>query len=301
MALSPDDPVVAIDPKLATRRMGRSKGPEAHIVLADALGIETVGQLLHHYPRRYIDRSLVLPIGQLKIDAFATVIATVRSVKKRQTRRRQTMVTVTIGDGTGFLDLTFFNQPWTASLYREGVEVAVSGTVQLYRHRLQLGSQEIEVLRSDDQDLVHTGRITPVHRASEGISPRTIRELVWRALEQLPPLADPIPADVREAEALTDRDRGAALDPLPGRPGGAGDRARATEVRRAVHPGARGRVPPAPARRRALRDRARHHGTPARRVRPVVAVHADRRPAPRDRGGRPSDGGAPADEPAPAG
>ena len=62
MALSPDDPVVAIDPKLATRRMGRSKGPEAHIVLADALGIETVGQLLHHYPRRYIDRSLVLPI-----------------------------------------------------------------------------------------------------------------------------------------------------------------------------------------------------------------------------------------------
>ena len=119
--------------------MGRSKGPEAHIVLADALGIETVGQLLHHYPRRYIDRSLVLPIGQLKIDAFATVIATVRSVKKRQTRRRQTMVTVTIGDGTGFLDLTFFNQPWTASLYREGVEVAVSGTVQLYRHRLQLG------------------------------------------------------------------------------------------------------------------------------------------------------------------
>jgi ATP-dependent DNA helicase RecG len=207
MALSPDDPIVAIDGKLATRRMGRSKGPEAHVVLADALGIETVGQLLHHYPRRYIDRSLVLPIGQLKIDAFATVIATVRSVKKRQTRRRQTMVTVTIGDGTGFLDLTFFNQPWTASMYREGVEVAVSGTVQLYRHRLQLASQEIEVLRSDDQDLVHTGRITPVHRAAEGISPRTIRELVWRAIEQLPPLADPIPTDVREAEALTDRDQ----------------------------------------------------------------------------------------------
>ena len=168
MALSPDDPVVAIDPELATRRTGRSKGPEAHIVLADALGIETVGQLLHHYPRRYIDRSRVLPIGQLKIDAFATVIATVRSVTKRQTRRRQTMVTVTIGDGTGFLDLTFFNQPWTASLYREGVELAVSGIVQLYRRRLQLANQEVEVLRSDEQDLVHTGRITPVHRGHRG-------------------------------------------------------------------------------------------------------------------------------------
>ncbi|HJX07519.1 MAG TPA: ATP-dependent DNA helicase RecG [Actinomycetota bacterium] len=207
MPLTPGDPIVAIDPRLATRRMGRSKGPEAHVVLADALGIETVGQLLHHYPRRYIDRSLVLPIGQLKVDAFATVIATVRSVKKRQTRRRQAMVTVTIGDGTGFLDLTFFNQPWAAGLCREGMEVAVSGTVQLYRHRLQLANQEIEVLRSDEQDLVHTGRITPVHRAAEGINPRTIRELMWRALEQLPPLADPIPDDVREAESLTERDR----------------------------------------------------------------------------------------------
>ncbi|HEX3298594.1 MAG TPA: ATP-dependent DNA helicase RecG [Actinomycetota bacterium] len=207
MPLTTADPIVAIDGRLASRRMGRSKGPEARVVLADALGIETVGQLLHHYPRRYIDRSLVLPIGELKIDAFATVIATVRSVKKRQTRRRQAMVTVTIGDGTGFLDLTFFNQPWAAGLYREGMEVAVSGTVQLYRHRLQLGNQEIEVLRSDEQDLVHTGRITPVHRAVEGISPRTIRELVWRAIEQLPPLPDPIPDDVRAAESLTDRDQ----------------------------------------------------------------------------------------------
>src|SRR4051794_40753884 len=207
MPLMTGDPIVAIDGRLATRRMGRSKGPEADVVLQDALGIETVGELLHHYPRRYIDRSLVLPIGQLTIDAFATVIATVRSVKKRQTRRRQAMVTVTIGDGTGFLDLTFFNQPWAAGLYREGMEVAVSGTVQLYRHRLQLANQEIEVLRSDEQDLVHTGRITPVHRAAEGISPRTIRELVWRALEQMPSLPDPIPDDLRAAESLTDRDQ----------------------------------------------------------------------------------------------
>jgi ATP-dependent DNA helicase RecG len=207
MSLTTGDPIVAIDRRLATRRTGRSKGPEAHVVLADALGIETVGQLLHHYPRRYIDRSLVLPIGQLKIDAFATVIATVRSVKKRQTRRRQAMVTVTIGDGTGFLDLTFFNQPWAANLYREGMEIAVSGTVQLYRHRLQLANQEIEILRSDEQDLVHTGRITPVHRATDGISPRTIRELVWRALEQVPMLPDPVPEDIRTAESLTDRDQ----------------------------------------------------------------------------------------------
>ena len=143
--LTLDDPIVAIDGRLATRRTGRGKGPEAQDVLAEAFGIATVGQLLHHYPRRYIDRSGVLAIASLPVDAYATVIATVRSVHKRQTRRRQSMVVVTIGDGTGFLDLTFFNQPWTANLYRPGVEVAVSGTVQLYRGRLQLANQDIEL------------------------------------------------------------------------------------------------------------------------------------------------------------
>ena len=206
MTLSPDDPLTAIDARLAARRTGRTKGPAAHEVLADAFGIETVGQLLHHYPRRYIDRSQVLPIGKLKIDAYATVIATVRTVAKRQTRRRQAMVTVTIGDGSGFLDLTFFNQPWVASWYREGAELAVSGVVQLYRGRLQLANQEVEVLRSGEQDLVHTGRITPVHPATDGITPRTIREMVWRALEQLPAQDDPVPEDVRKAESLSDRD-----------------------------------------------------------------------------------------------
>ncbi|MEP6758800.1 MAG: ATP-dependent DNA helicase RecG [Actinomycetota bacterium] len=207
MPLKPEDPITAIDARLAARRTGRTKGPAAHEVLAEAFEIETVGQLLHHYPRRYIDRSRVLPIAKLTIDAHATVIATVRTVVKRQTRRRQAMVTVTIGDGTGFLDLTFFNQPWVANWYREGAELAVSGIAQLYRGRLQLANQEVEVLRSGEQDLVHTGRITPVHPAADGITPRTIRELLWQALEQLPPQPDPLPAALLTAESLSARDQ----------------------------------------------------------------------------------------------
>ena len=207
MPLTLSSPIVAIDRKLALRRGGsRTKGPEAHTVLEEAFDITTVGELLHHYPRRYIDRSRVETIRGLQPGESATVIATVRRVAKRQTKRHQSMVTVTLHDGTGALDLTFFNQPWAASLYREGSEVAVSGVAQLYRGRLQLANQEVEVLRGDGQDLVHTARITPVHPASEGISAKTIRELIWRALEQLPPQADPLPPDVLAAESLSDWD-----------------------------------------------------------------------------------------------
>ncbi len=197
-----DSRVSAIDRQIATRRVGlRTKGPPAADVL-EGLGISTVRDLLHHYPRRYIDRSQVSRIGELKIGAYATVVARVKRVGKRQTRRRQSMVTITLYDGSGYLDLTFFNQPWTASIYKEGYEVAVSGVAQLYRGRLQLANQEIELLESGDQDLVHTGRITPIHRATEGITTRTIRELVWRALERLPALPDPMPEHLVRAESL---------------------------------------------------------------------------------------------------
>ena len=204
--LTPESPIEGIDPKLATRQAGfRKKGPPAAEVLERAFEIRTVRDLLHHYPRRYIDRSRVETIGALKVGGPATVIATVHRIAKRQTRRRQTMVTVTLSDGTGYLDLTFFNQPWAAGIYKEGMEVAVSGIAALYRGRLQLSNQEVEILRGGDVT-VHTGRITPVHPASEGITTRTIRELVHRALEQLPAIEDPMPAELVAEEGLRDYD-----------------------------------------------------------------------------------------------
>jgi ATP-dependent DNA helicase RecG len=205
-ALALDSPVLEVDRKLATRRTGlREKGEEAHVILA-GMGISSVGDLLRHYPRRYIDRSAVERIGELRIGQQATVIAEVHKTVKRLTRRRQSMVIVTISDGSGMLDLTFFNQPWAAGIYKEGLELAVSGTVTRYRGRLQLANLEAEILGGEERGLVHTGRITPVHRASEGITTRTIRELVFSALDRLPPIADPMPADLLDTEALDDLD-----------------------------------------------------------------------------------------------
>jgi ATP-dependent DNA helicase RecG len=200
--LTPASPIIDIDRRIATRRTGvRTKGDEAWVVL-DRLGIRTVDELLHHYPRRYIDRSRVEPIRGLKIGEWVTVIARVKKVVKRQTRKHQTMVTVTVYDGTGYLDLTFFNQPWAASMYKAGSELAVSGVVTLYRGHRQLAKQEVEILRGEEADLIHTGRITPVHPATEGISSRTIRELTYTALAALPEMPDPLPVEIVEAESL---------------------------------------------------------------------------------------------------
>jgi ATP-dependent DNA helicase RecG len=220
MKLALDSTILDIDPRLAKRRSGsRAKeAPEAHEVLG-RMGIDTVEDLLHHYPRRYIDRSHVETIRDLHAGQYATVIATVRKVFKRQTRRHQTMVTVTLYDKTGLLDLTFFNQPWLASLYKEGQELAVSGVVTLYRGRTQLANQEVELLRGDDTDLIHTARITPVHPASEGITTRTIRELVYAALQQLSKIPDPLPSELVDAESLSDYDQALRKIHFPEHPG----------------------------------------------------------------------------------
>ena len=204
MKLALDSPVIDIDRKLATRRMGsRDKGLEAHEVLTGGLAIHTVDDLLHHYPRRYIDRSSVASIGDLALGRPASVIGRVTSVQQRTTRnRRQQMVTVRISDGSGSLSLAFFNQPWIARQYRVGQELAAWGIAARYRGALQLQGFEVEPLRGDETDLIHTGRITPVHPASEGITPRTIRELIHRALDQLPRIGDPMPAELIRAEGL---------------------------------------------------------------------------------------------------
>jgi ATP-dependent DNA helicase RecG len=202
MPLTLDSPVSAIDRRLANRRTGvQTKGPPASDVLA-GIEIETVRDLLHHYPRRYIDRSEVSRIRDLRVGQPATVIGRVRKVERRRTRSRTTMVTVVLYDGTATIDLVFFNQPWIANVYREGHEVAASGVMQLYRGRRQLTKHDVELLTADEGDLVHTGRITPVHRATDGITTRTIRELVWHALEQLRSIPDPLPESVVAAEAL---------------------------------------------------------------------------------------------------
>jgi ATP-dependent DNA helicase RecG len=201
--LTMSSPVSAVDGRLAARRVGSEhKGPPAWEVLRDSLDIASVRDLLHHYPRAYIDRSEVAAIRDLRVGQRATIVARVKGVEQRRTRHGRAMVTVRFWDGTGYLDVVFFNQPWAARSYREGMEVAVSGTIARYGRRLQAQNQEVEILRTEG-DTVHTGRITPVHPATDGITTRTIRELVYRALAQLPEIPDPLDPATIAAEALS--------------------------------------------------------------------------------------------------
>src|SRR5580658_7909159 len=125
------------------------------------MSIETVLDLVTHYPRRYADRSHQVDIDQLVEGQEAMVLATVRKVGARTTRNRRSLVEADLFDGRGYLHVTFFNQPWRAKQLREGTEVVVFGKVERFQGRYRMTNPVVDLVGD------RTGRIVPVYPQSE--------------------------------------------------------------------------------------------------------------------------------------
>ena len=96
------------------------------------LDVHTVLDLLTYYPRRYIDRTNERRIDELDLGEEAMVLVTVKAVHALRTRSRKSMVTADVTDGTGFLKVTFFNQPFRERQLKAGSEAVLFGKVDLY-------------------------------------------------------------------------------------------------------------------------------------------------------------------------
>jgi ATP-dependent DNA helicase RecG len=79
---------------------------------AEALGLDTVGDLIEHFPREHTDRREARPIASLAGDEDVTVIAEVRRISSRRARGRLTIQTATVVDESGPMKAVWFNQPW---------------------------------------------------------------------------------------------------------------------------------------------------------------------------------------------
>ncbi|MGD1012166.1 MAG: ATP-dependent DNA helicase RecG [Acidimicrobiales bacterium] len=153
-----------------------------------SMGIETVLDLLMHYPRRYIDRRHQSEIGALVEDEEAMVTATVRRVSARRTRRGKTMVQVVVEDGTGSLGIVFFNQPWQARLAVDSI-VVVFGRLEIYRGVRQMTNPVVDLIGNQ------TGRLVPVYPQSgkAKIGSNEIGTYVAEALERTGRMAEVVP------------------------------------------------------------------------------------------------------------
>jgi ATP-dependent DNA helicase RecG len=169
----------------------------------EEFGIRSVLDLLTTYPRRWVDRTDEARIADLEPGREALVLVTVRSVAKRSTRNRRTMVTASVGDGSGRMEVVFFNQPWRERQLREGLTVALFGKADVYRGGLQMANPIVDLIGD------RTGRIVAIYPQSEKVQLSTwelagwVEEALRRCAER--GIADPVPEAVRRRLALADR------------------------------------------------------------------------------------------------
>jgi ATP-dependent DNA helicase RecG len=173
-------------------------GPKVAERLA-ALGIETVGGLVEHVPRDFLDWSKATGFGALRLGQEATVECTVERARLRPTRRRNLkLVEATVVDGEGGrATAVWFNQAWLADRLVAGTRLLVHGQLQ------SGGTFKVERHELDgDRAGLHTVGLVPLYPASEAVSTVKLRELTDRALPLARWYPDALPAEIRQAENL---------------------------------------------------------------------------------------------------
>jgi ATP-dependent DNA helicase RecG len=165
------------------------------------LGINTVLDLITHYPRRYIDRTRRADVAGMRVGEESLVLATVESVFSRRTRRGRPLVELEVDDGTGKVQVVFFNQAWRVKQLPAGTEALFFGKLDTYKGRRQLVNPVVDLVGN------RTGRIVPVYPTSErcGIAGWEFGEWVAEALRRAGRLEDPLPERWCKSLGLIDR------------------------------------------------------------------------------------------------
>ncbi len=175
-------------------------GPR-HAETLSKLGMQTLGDMLYYYPRRYDDYSQLKPIKDLFYGEQVTVIGTIQSVHSRPIRGgKASIIEAIISDGTAGLRLSFFNQPWLANRFKVGDAISVSGKVDQYLGRLVMNGPDWE---SVEVESLHTNRIVPVYSLTERITQKWLRNVMKQVVEYWAPrVVDALPESTRSSARL---------------------------------------------------------------------------------------------------
>jgi ATP-dependent DNA helicase RecG len=199
--VEPDTPRVPADPGALAKPVTTLKGVGQKIAeKLNKLDVETIWELLYLFPRRYDDYTLLKPISKLQYGEQVTVIGTIWQTKVRRTRTNQPIIESIINDGTGSVQATWFNQPWLAEQLPAGMQIVLSGKVEIFLGRLVFNSPEWEPLELEP---LRTRRIVPIYPLTEGLTAAKMRELMQRAVKEWSTrVPDPLPVDIRKGRRL---------------------------------------------------------------------------------------------------
>ena len=186
-------------------------GPNRKKLLSQELGIETFGDLLEYYPYKYVDRSKVYTVHELTGDMpFVQVVGHILSFETFDMGPRKERVVAHFSDGTGIMDLVWFNGgKYAMKTYKIGTDYLVFGKPGVYNNRIQLQHPDIDP--ADSLELSDMG-MQPYYNTTEkmkksGLNSRAVERLTKTLLSVLKdPLAETIPDFISSPLHLMGRD-----------------------------------------------------------------------------------------------
>jgi ATP-dependent DNA helicase RecG len=172
-------------------------------VLETTFGIKSIGDLMRHYPRRYMVRGELSDISALHEGDETTILAQVYSASTRPMRgRKGSMLEVVVTDGTDKLSLTFFNQAWREKDLKVGRQGLFAGKVGVFNNKKQLAHPDYEMIPdgSDVDSAVEgfAGKYLPVYPASAKLPSWKISQCAQLAIGSLEEIEDFLPSFIRE-------------------------------------------------------------------------------------------------------
>lgn len=154
------------------------------------LGIETIRDLLFHFPRRIEDRREVKQVSNLNSGDTCTVVGTVEGVSKLEPNYDVELIKAAINDGSGTVYPIWFNQPWVRNQLNQEKEIAVYGEVKKDYGEVQIENPVWEPSENQKK----TRKLVPIYPASEDLSQKVVRRIIRNNLKRYLPEVKQYPA-----------------------------------------------------------------------------------------------------------
>jgi ATP-dependent DNA helicase RecG len=163
--------------------------PRPKLTALRRLEIETVEDLLTHFPRRYEDRTTFAGFPHEESEMPILLCGEVAKTRLLRFGRRKIFEATLEESNSNALSqplvLRWFNLHYVQRMIATGQRLVVFGKPRLRGKRLCMEHPEFEVIENDDDISVHFRRITPIYPATEGLPQRVFRSLIYRVLENL--------------------------------------------------------------------------------------------------------------------
>ena len=187
-----------------TLKLSKVVGDRTAKVLSEELALETLEDLLRHYPRRYVVRGELTDIESLQEGEEVTILAQIEKVTvKRIPGRKGGILEVIVSDGRAKLILTFFNQAWRVKDLREGREGLFAGKVGLFKGKRQLAHPDYLLIPEGDDKAEaisdFAGKFLPVYGATRKLPSWKVAQCVRLGLESLEEVPEPLSEEFRLA------------------------------------------------------------------------------------------------------